>query len=82
MLDEPFANIDPISVQDVKHLIRHLAQKQISILITDHNAREIFSIVDKSYLVRDGKISFEGTAQEISNHEEIRRTYLGTDFKM
>jgi len=82
MLDEPFANIDPISVQDVKHLIRHLALKEISILITDHNAREIFSVVDKSYLVRDGKVCFEGTANEISTHEEIRRTYLGTDFKM
>lgn len=82
MLDEPFANIDPLSVQDVKHLIRHLAQKQISILITDHNAREIFSVVDKSYLVRDGHVTFEGTVDEILNHEEARRTYLGTDFKM
>lgn len=82
MLDEPFANIDPLSVQDVKHLIRHLAQKKISILITDHNAREILSVVDKSYLVRDGAVSFEGKVEEILNHEESRRTYLGSDFKM
>lgn len=82
MLDEPFANIDPLSVQDVKHLIRHLAQKQISILITDHNAREIFSVVDKSYLVQDGRVAFEGNVEEILNHGEVRRTYLGTDFKM
>lgn len=82
MLDEPFANIDPLSVQDVKHLIRHLAQKQISILITDHNAREIFSVVDKSYLVRDGSVAFEGNVDEILNHEEARRTYLGSDFRM
>lgn len=82
MLDEPFANIDPMSIQDVKHLIRLLAQKQISILITDHNAREIFSIVDKSYLVQEGKVTFEGNVDELINNEETRRTYLGTDFKM
>jgi lipopolysaccharide export system ATP-binding protein len=82
MLDEPFANIDPISIQDLKHLIRLLAQKQISILITDHNAREIFSIVDKSYLVQEGKVAFEGSVDEILNNEKARYTYLGTDFKM
>ena len=82
MLDEPFANIDPLSVQDVKHLIRHLAQKQISILITDHNAREIFSVVDKSYLVQEGRVAFEGNVEELINNEETRRTYLGSDFKM
>lgn len=82
MLDEPFANIDPLSVQDVKQLIRHLSQKRITILITDHNAREIFSVVDKSYLVHDGKVTFAGNVDEILNHEETRRTYLGTDFRM
>ena len=82
MLDEPFANIDPLSVQDVKHLVRHLAQKQISILITDHNAREIFSLVDKTYLVQEGKVAFEGSVEELLNNPEVRRTYLGTDFRM
>lgn len=82
MLDEPFANIDPLSIQDVKHLIRLLAQKDISILITDHNAREIFSIVDKSYLVQEGKVAFEGSVDEIITNEEVRYSYLGTDFKM
>lgn len=82
MLDEPFANIDPLSVQDVKHLIKHLADKGISILITDHNAREIFSIVDKSYLVQEGRVTIEGTVDELIHHEEARRTYLGTDFRM
>lgn len=82
MLDEPFANIDPISIQDVKHLIRLLAKKNISILITDHNAREIFSIVDKTYLVQEGKVTFEGGVNEILNNEEVRYSYLGTDFKM
>lgn len=82
MLDEPFANIDPLSVQDVKHLIRLLADKGISILITDHNAREIFSIVDKSYLVQEGRVALEGTVDELVHNEEARRTYLGSDFRM
>lgn len=82
MLDEPFANIDPRSVQEVKHLIQHLAKKGISILITDHNAREIFSVVDKSYLVQEGKVALEGSVDELLHNEEARRTYFGTDFKM
>lgn len=82
LLDEPFANIDPISVQDVKHLISILAQKNISILITDHNAREIFSAVHKSYLVREGKVVLEGTVDELVSNEEAQRTYFGTDFRL
>lgn len=82
MLDEPFANIDPLSVQDVKHLIQLLSQKGISILITDHNAREIFSVVHKSYLVQEGKVALEGTVEELVHNETAKRTYLGTDFKM
>lgn len=82
MLDEPFANIDPISIQDLKHLIRLLAKKRISILITDHNAREIFSIVDKSYLVQEGKVTFEGSVNDLLNDENSRSTYLGSDFRM
>lgn len=82
MLDEPFANIDPISVNEVKEMIRHLAQKDISILITDHNAREIFSIVHRSYLVREGKVLLSGTQDDLVNNEEVRRTYLGLDFKI
>lgn len=82
MLDEPFANIDPISVQEVKQMVEHLAQKNISILITDHNAREIFSIVDRSYLVSDGKVMLSGSVDELVNNEEARRTYLGKDFRL
>lgn len=82
MLDEPFANIDPISVQDVKHLIRLLAKKGISILITDHNAREIFSAVDKSYLIQEGRVTLEGSVEQLINDEKARRTYLGSDFKI
>ena len=82
LLDEPFANIDPISIAEVKHLIQHLAAKNISILITDHNAREIFSVVHRSYIVADGKVMFSGNVDELVGNEEARRTYLGLDFKM
>lgn len=82
MLDEPFANIDPISVEDVKHLIQLLSKKDISILITDHNAREIFSVVHKSYLVQDGQVTIEGTVDDLVYNEEARRTYFGNDFRM
>ena len=82
MLDEPFANIDPISVQEVKELVKHLSAKGISILITDHNAREIFTVVDRSYLVADGKVMISGNVDQLINDEEARRTYLGADFKI
>lgn len=82
LLDEPFANIDPISVQEVKDLIKHLADKNISILITDHNAREIFSIVDRSYLIFDGKVIRSGTVDTLVHDEEVRRTYLGESFRL
>lgn len=82
LLDEPFANIDPISVQEVKELIKILAGKNISVLITDHNAREIFSIVDRSYLVFEGKVIRSGSVDELIHDEEVRRTYLGESFKL
>ncbi|MBP7074215.1 MAG: LPS export ABC transporter ATP-binding protein [Rhabdochlamydiaceae bacterium] len=80
LLDEPFANIDPIAVADVKKMIRHLRNKGISILITDHNAREIFSIVDRSYLIREGKILISGTVSQLLQNKEARQTYFGEDF--
>jgi len=82
LLDEPFANIDPISIAEVKELIRHLAAKNISILVTDHNAREIFSVVHRSYIVCDGRVALSGSVEELVNNEEARRTYLGMDFKL
>jgi lipopolysaccharide export system ATP-binding protein len=82
LLDEPFANIDPLAVADVKEMIRHLKLKGISILITDHNAREIFSIVDRSYLVREGKVLMAGTVDELLQSKEARTTYFGEDFKL
>lgn len=82
LLDEPFANIDPIAINDVKKMIRHLKSKGISILITDHNAREIFSIVDRSYLVREGKVLMSGTVHDLIHNKEVRKSYLGEDFRM
>ncbi len=82
LLDEPFANIDPISVHEVKQLIRLLSEKGISILITDHNAREIFSAVHRSYIVREGKVLLSGTVDELVNSPEARRHYLGETFTL
>ena len=82
LLDEPFANIDPIAVNDVKTMIRHLKSKGISVLITDHNAREIFSIVDRSYLVREGKVLMSGTVHQLLENAEARASYFGQDFKL
>ena len=82
LLDEPFANIDPLAINDVKHIIRLLAQKKISVLITDHNAREIFSIVDRSYLICAGKVFLSGTVDTLINNPEARTAYLGSDFRM
>jgi len=82
LLDEPFANIDPIAVQDVKELIRLLKAKGISVLITDHNAREIFAIVDRSYLIQEGKVFLSGTVDALVSNLDARRTYFGADFRL
>lgn len=82
LLDEPFANIDPIAVQDVKKMIRLLRSKGISILITDHNAREIFSIADRSYLIGEGKVMTSGTVNELLRHKEAKSSYFGEDFRI
>jgi lipopolysaccharide export system ATP-binding protein len=83
LLDEPFANIDPIAIHDVKVLARMLArEKGITVLITDHNAREIFSVVDRSYLVSQGRVLLSGSVDELVNNEEARQIYLGREFQM
>ncbi len=82
MLDEPFANIDPIAIQEVKQIVKILAKKNIGILITDHNAREIFSVVDRSYLVSDGKVLLSGTVEELVTNEHARHTYFGEHFSL
>lgn len=82
LLDEPFANIDPIAVQDVKALINLLTQKNISVLITDHNAREIFSIVTRSYLIQEGSVLRSGSVDELLNDQVARSTYFGEEFRL
>ena len=82
LLDEPFANIDPLAVEDVKYLIRILKSKNISVLITDHNAREIFSVVDRSYLIQDGKVLLSGSKEVLINDPIARNAYLGNDFQL
>lgn len=82
LLDEPFANIDPITVNDVKQMIRHLKAKNISVLITDHNAREISSVVDRSYLIQEGRVTMSGTIDELLGSKEARLTYFGEDFRL
>jgi len=82
LLDEPFANIDPLTIRDVKQMILFLKKKGISVLITDHNAREIFSITDRSCLVQDGKVILQASAEEMIQDPTARSCYLGEDFKL
>jgi len=82
LLDEPFVGIDPITVSELKNIIRHLKDKGIGVLITDHNVRETLSITDRSYLIYEGRILIEGTAEVLLNDPKAREFYLGWDFKM
>ncbi len=80
MLDEPFAGVDPIAVQDIQHIIAQLKDKNIGILITDHNVNETLSITDRAYLLFEGKVLFQGTPEELAQNEIVREKYLGKDF--
>ncbi len=82
LLDEPFAGVDPIAVNDIVEMINQLKKRHIGILITDHNVRETLSIVDRAYIVYDGKILISGTKNEIIENEQVRKVYLGADFKI
>ena len=82
LLDEPFAGIDPIAIEDIKSVLIKLSKKNIGILITDHNVRETLSITDRSYLLFDGKILKSGTSEFLANDEEARRLYLGESFSL
>jgi lipopolysaccharide export system ATP-binding protein len=82
LLDEPFAGIDPIAVTDIQKIIFHLKQRGIGILITDHNVRETLRITDRAYIVHDGVIFRSGTPQSLAADEEVRRIYLGQDFRL
>jgi len=82
LLDEPFAGVDPISVNDIKDIIRHLSEKGIGILITDHNVRETLDICARAYIVGEGHVIAEGTTAHILSDQKVRQTYLGDNFTM
>ncbi len=82
LLDEPFAGIDPIAVEDIQIIVEQLKYKNIGILITDHNVQETLSITDRAYLLYDGNILKSGTAEELASDEEVRRLYLGQSFEL
>ncbi len=82
LLDEPFAGIDPIAVADIQKIIFHLKSRGIGVLITDHNVRETLRITDRAYIVHDGVIFRSGTPQSLADDEEVKRIYLGTDFRL
>jgi len=82
MLDEPFAGVDPIAVQDIQEIVAKLKYKNIGILITDHNVDETLSITDRAYLLFEGIVLFQGTAQELAENEIVREKYLGKDFEL
>lgn len=82
MLDEPFAGVDPIAVQDIQSIVARLKRLNIGVLITDHNVNETLSITDRAYLLFEGKILFQGTAEELAANEIVREKYLGTDFEL
>ena len=82
LLDEPFAGVDPISVNDIKEIIQHLKAREIGILLTDHNVRETLDICEKAYIVSEGQIIAKGTADDILNNEKVREVYLGDQFQI
>lgn len=82
LLDEPFAGVDPIAVEDIQMVVARLKYKNIGILITDHNVNETLSICDRAYLLIEGKIFKQGTAEQLADDEKVRRLYLGTNFEL
>ncbi len=82
LLDEPFAGVDPIAIQELKQMIFQLKEKNIGVLITDHNVRETLSITDRSYLLYDGKILKAGSSNELANDDQVKKLYLGKNFNL
>jgi len=82
MLDEPFAGVDPLAVNDIQDVVRRLRDQGLGIIITDHNVRETLSVVDRAYLVYNGRLLKEGTSSELVNDPDVRAKYLGEDFRM
>ena len=82
LLDEPFAGIDPIAVGDIQDLVRHLTKRGIGVLITDHNVRETLGLIDRAYIIHSGRVLMEGQPDAIINNPDVRRLYLGEDFRL
>ena len=82
LLDEPFAGVDPIAVEDIQSIVAKLKEKNIGILITDHNVHETLTITERAYLLYEGKILKAGTAEELANDEQVRKVYLGQNFEL
>src|SRR3989442_5551589 len=82
LLDEPFAGIDPIAVGDIQALVRHLTERDIGVLITDHNVRETLGLTDRAYIIYSGEVLMEGRPDDIVNDPEVRRLYLGEEFRL
>jgi lipopolysaccharide export system ATP-binding protein len=82
LLDEPFAGVDPISVLDIQRIIRHLAERRIGVLITDHNVRETLGICGRAYILNDGSMIAQGAPAEILANQEVREVYLGDSFRL
>ena len=82
LLDEPFAGVDPISVGDIRNLVADLKNRGLGVLITDHNVRETLDIVDRAYILHDGQVLISGTPEEVVQNENVRRVYLGDNFRI
>ena len=82
LLDEPFAGIDPIAIADIRNLVSHLKDRDIGVLITDHNVRETLDIIDRAYIIHDGQVLMSGTPNEIVENKDVRRVYLGENFSL
>jgi len=82
LLDEPFAGVDPIAVNDIRNLVAHLKDRGIGVLITDHNVRETLEIIDRAYILHDGCVLMSGTPGEVVRDENVRRVYLGEGFRI
>ena len=82
LLDEPFAGIDPIAIADIRNLVSHLKDRDIGVLITDHNVRETLDIIDRAYIIHDGQVLMSGTPNEIVENKDVKRVYLGQNFSL
>jgi lipopolysaccharide export system ATP-binding protein len=82
LLDEPLAGIDPIAIAEVRDLVRHLKDRGIGVLITDHNVRETLDVIDRAYIIHEGSVLFEGKPNDIVNNDDVRRVYLGEKFSL